>query len=139
MPVYFHLENINFILSNKSKISNWIKEVILDNNKRSSNINIIFCNDDYLLNVNKKHLNHNYYTDIITFDNSVSTDISADLFISIERVKDNANRLKVNFNTELHRVIIHGILHLCGYNDKLEKEKTQMRSLENKYLTKLKI
>jgi len=139
VPVYFHLENINFILSNKSKISNWIKEVILDNNKRSSNINIIFCNDDYLLNVNKKHLNHNYYTDIITFDNSVSTDISADLFISIERVKDNANRLKVNFNTELHRVIIHGILHLCGYNDKLEKEKTQMRSLENKYLTKLKI
>ena len=139
MPVYFHCENINFTPSNKSKVSSWIEKVFSENNKNTSSINIIFCTDDYLLKINKKHLNHNYYTDIITFDNSISNDVSADLFISIDRVKDNANSLKINFNTELHRVIIHGILHLCGYNDKLEKEKTQMRSLEDKYLSKLKL
>jgi len=139
VPVYFHCENINFTPSNKSKVSSWIEKVFSENNKNTSSINIIFCTDDYLLKINKKHLNHNYYTDIITFDNSISNDVSADLFISIDRVKDNANSLKINFNTELHRVIIHGILHLCGYNDKLEKEKTQMRSLEDKYLSELKL
>ena len=137
MPVYFHCENINFTLSNKSKISSWIELVISKNKKNTSNINIIFCNDNYLIGINKKYLSHDYYTDIITFDNSISNDISADIFVSIDRVKDNANKIKIDFNTELHRVIIHGILHLCGFNDKLEEEKTEMRSLEDKYLSEL--
>jgi probable rRNA maturation factor len=137
VPVYFHCENINFTLSNKSKIRSWIELVISKNKKNTSNINIIFCNDNYIIDINKKYLSHDYYTDIITFDNSISNDISADIFISIDRVKDNANKIKIDFNTELHRVIIHGILHLCGFNDKLEEEKNKMRSLEDKYLSEL--
>jgi len=97
-------------------------------------ISVIFCSDDYLLSVNKEYLNHDYYTDIITFDYSVDTEISGDLFISIDRVKENSTEFNVPFLNELHRVLVHGVLHLCGYGDKSPVEETLMRSKEDFYL-----
>ena len=111
-----------------------ISALIEDQNKEEGELSLVFCSDDYLLEVNKKHLNHDYYTDIITFDYSEENKISGDLLISIDRVKENAKTFSVSFMHELNRVVIHGVLHLCGYKDKTEEEKKQMRNLENKYL-----
>ena len=97
-------------------------------------ISIIFVSDSYLLEINQKYLNHDYYTDIITFDYCEMNIISGDLFISVDRVQENADTFNVDFLTELHRVMIHGILHLCGYKDKSDEEERLMRELENKYL-----
>jgi len=97
-------------------------------------ISIIFVSDSYLLEINQKYLNHDYYTDIITFDYCEMNIISGDLFISVDRVQENADTYNVGFLTELHRVMIHGVLHLCGYKDKSDDEKRLMRELENKYL-----
>lgn len=97
-------------------------------------ISIIFVTDSYLLEMNQKYLDHDYYTDIITFDYCVTNIVSGDLFISVDRVQENAGIVNVGFLTELHRVMIHGILHLCGYNDQTDEEKRVMRELENKYL-----
>jgi len=97
-------------------------------------ISIIFVTDSYLLEMNQKYLDHDYYTDIITFDYCVTNIVSGDLFISVDRVQENAGIVNVGFLTELHRVMIHGILHLCGYKDKTDEEKRVMRALENKYL-----
>ena len=111
-----------------------ISTLIEDQNKEEGELNLVFCSDEYLLEINKKHLNHDYYTDIITFDYSEENKISGDLLISIDRVKENAKTFSVSFIHELNRVVIHGVLHLCGYKDKTEEEKKQMRNLENKYL-----
>jgi len=111
-----------------------ISALIEDQNKEEGELNLVFCSDDYLLEINNKHLNHDYYTDIITFDYSEKKKISGDLLISIDRVKENAKIFSVPFIHELNRVVIHGVLHLCGYKDKTEEEKKQMRNLENKYL-----
>tara|TARA_B100000575_G_C22963704_1_gene556613 strand:+ start:146 stop:559 length:414 start_codon:yes stop_codon:yes gene_type:complete len=111
-----------------------ISALIEDQKKEEGELSLVFCSDDYLLEINKKHLNHDYYTDIITFDYSEENKISGDLLISIDRVKENAKNFSVSFRQELNRVVIHGVLHLCGYKDKTEKEKNQMRNLENKYL-----
>ncbi len=101
------------------------------------NIDIIFCNDEYLLNINKNVLKHNYYTDIITFDNSLHKGIIiSEIYISVERVKDNALIFNKTFSNELHRVIFHGFLHLCGYNDKTKSEINKMRKKEEFYLKK---
>ena len=97
-------------------------------------ISIIFVTDSYLLEMNQKYLDHDYYTDIITFDYCVTNIVSGDLFISVDRVQENAGIVNVDFLIELHRVMIHGILHLCGYNDQTDEEKRVMRELENKYL-----
>lgn len=97
-------------------------------------ISIIFVSDPYLLEMNQKYLNHDYYTDIITFDYCDMNIVSGDLFISVDRVQDNAEIFNVDLLTELHRVMIHGVLHLCGYKDKTEEEERNMRELENKYL-----
>jgi rRNA maturation RNase YbeY len=97
-------------------------------------ISVVFCSDDYLLEINKQYLNHDYYTDIITFDYSDNIIVSGDLFISCDRVKENATIYAVSMNYELCRVIYHGILHLCGYNDKSEEERITMREKENEYL-----
>lgn len=101
------------------------------------NITLVFCTDDELLALNKEHLSHDYYTDIITFDFTEGKALGGDLFISVERVKDNAKTLQVTFEEELHRVCYHGVLHLLGYNDKSATEISIMRDKENYYLTKL--
>ena len=115
------------------------KEVIRDLFKkektRLEQLQYIFCSDDYLLEINKQHLNHNYYTDIITFDLSDKPNaVTGEIYISIDRVKDNAKTYNVPFKQELLRVIFHGALHLCGYKDKTEKDQTLMRKAEDKYL-----
>lgn len=115
-------------------IDQWVKDLIKNENKSTGEISIIFCSDVYLLEINKKFLNHNYYTDIITFDYSIKEVISGDLFISWERVTDNAKKLEIEFDKELYRVIFHGILHLLGYKDKDTKDKEIMVRKEDYYL-----
>jgi len=137
MPVFFFNEQIKDpIKGKKRKISIWIKETINSHNKNTGIISIIFCSNEYLLKINQKYLNHNYYTDVITFSYSKDDIISGDIFISIEQVKENAKDLKVKFNEELLRVIIHGVLHLLGYNDGT-KSRLQMQNSENKLLEKI--
>lgn len=116
------------------KFEFYIQKLIQSEQKKRGNISIIFCSDDYLLDMNKKFLNHDYFTDIITFDYVENLIISGDLFISIDRIKENSENFKIGFVKELYRVVFHGILHLIGYNDKLPHEKRQMREKENFYL-----
>lgn len=110
-----------------------ISKLITSEKKVLGDINVIFVSDNYLIKINKEYLNHDYYTDIITFDYCQRNIVSGDLFISIERVNDNAHTFGVDFINELHRVIVHGVLHLCGYKDDTQEAKIQMRVLENKY------
>lgn len=134
--IYFFNEDCNYILKGKQKIRSWIDETITKEKKRPGSINYIFCSDDYLFEINETYLNHTHYTDIITFDNSESDEeISGDIFISIERIKENAIIFKSKLFLELLRVIIHGILHLIGYNDMSKAEKEIMRSKEDYYLS----
>jgi len=113
-----------------------INELIKSENFVEGEITIVFCNDDYLLDMNRTYLNHDYYTDIITFDYSEDIIISGDLFVSIDRIIENSSSFDVSFNHELSRVIYHGVLHLCGYKDKSEDELKAMRAKENYYLEK---
>jgi rRNA maturation RNase YbeY len=129
---------MDFKLQNESDMMHWISETIKSENCEIDEISYIFCSDEYLLEKNIKYLNHDTLTDIISFDYSVGKRISGDIFISIDRVKDNAKTFKTNFDNELHRVIIHGILHYCGYKDKTKEDKLLMRSKENFYLLMLK-
>lgn len=135
MSIYFHKEDISFTINNKKGVSSWIKCIANNYNKRVDDINLIFCSDKYLLAINNKYLNHNYYTDIISFDYSLNESISGDIYISIQRVKENAIKNNVSFVDEIHRVIIHGVLHLCGFNDDSVEEKEEMRKLENSCLS----
>ena len=118
-----------------SSILDWYTKVSLQEYKELGDVTIIFCSDDYLLEVNRQHLEHDYYTDIITFDYSDFPIVSGDLFISVDRVKENASDFNVSFEHELHRVIIHGFLHLCGYFDKTNEDQILMRSKENQALS----
>ena len=111
----------------------WLSKVCSDEDQELGDLTFVFCSDEYLLEVNRKHLDHDFYTDIITFDYTDEV-VSGDLFISIDRVRENATLNGVTFNKELHRVIVHGVLHLLGYGDKDDTEKTKMRFLEDKYL-----
>lgn len=112
----------------------WLKNIILKEAKKPGEINYIFCDDEYLLQVNRDYLQHDYYTDIITFDYVKGKTISGDIFVSLPRISDNSSTLSKNFEDELHRVLAHGILHLCGYKDKTEEEEKEMRSKEDFYL-----
>jgi probable rRNA maturation factor len=112
----------------------WFLRVVQNENKELGDVNLIFCSDEYLLSINQEHLNHDYYTDIITFDYSIENTVSGDLFISYDRVKDNAETLKTDTQTELYRVCVHGLLHLCGYKDKSEEDEAIMRSKEDEAL-----
>lgn len=137
MPsVHYFYEDVNFKLS-KSLITNrWIKKVIKIEKGKLDSLNFIFCSDAYLLEINKEYLNHNTYTDIITFDNSEDEGgLNGDIFISIERVKENAIKLQTPFEEELNRVMIHGVLHLMGHNDKSDQDKKLMRKREDAYLS----
>jgi len=132
--VVYNSEN-DFILNNSVEISKWIEFVIHQENKLLGEINYIFCNDSYLLEINIKELKHNTLTDIISFDYTVGDIISGDIYISTERVRENAIEFGSLFEDELHRVIIHGVLHYCGYKDKMDDEKKEMRSKEDYYLS----
>jgi len=134
--IEFHNE-IEFVLQNQGEIQRWIKKVITSENKEMGEINYIFCSDEYLLERNIKYLDHNTLTDIITFNYCKGKIITSDIMISIDRVKENSTIFDNSFSEELHRVMIHGILHLIGYDDKTEKEKILMREKENFYLKKL--
>lgn len=112
----------------------WLADIIQKETKKPGEINYIFCDDEYLLQVNRDYLQHDYYTDIITFDYVKGNTISGDIFVSLPRISDNASTLSKNFEDELHRVLAHGILHLCGYKDKTEEEEKEMRSKEDFYL-----
>lgn len=134
--IRFFSEDTDFSIPHPRKTSTWIKAVIDKEKKRLADVNYIFCTDKYLLNLNKDFLNHDTLTDIITFDNSVQKGvIEAEIYISIERVLDNAVKFKVPFDEELHRVIIHGVLHLMGYKDKKPAEKALMRKKEEACLS----
>ena len=118
MAVSFFTEGIDMPDINKTDIRNWVKNVAELHSKRLGPVSYIFCDDNKILEVNKQFLQHDYYTDIITFDYTEGDKISGDLFISLDTVRTNAEQFGQDYNTELHRVIIHGILHLCGINDK---------------------
>ena len=120
----------DFNLDNEEAVSSWLTNVIISENKKEGEINYIFCDDDYLHKINLEYLNHDTLTDIISFDYTLGNELSGDIFISIERVKDNANDFKVSFDEELKRVLVHGVLHYCGYKDKGESDELLMRSKE---------
>lgn len=125
----------DFVLDQAENISDWIAKTIESEGKNEGDISYIFCGDDYLLEINFKYLKHNTLTDIISFDYTDDGLISGDIFISIDRVKENAQKFNVSFQDELHRVMIHGILHFCGYKDKTKEEEQLMRSKEDYYLS----
>ena len=135
----FFSQDISFSLDNQKSIENWILLSISTEDKSVGEITYIFCSDDYLYQINLECLKHDTYTDVITFNYCVDDIIFGDIFISIDRIKENAITFNTNFNNELHRVMINGILHLIGYNDKSEKEKRMMRSKEDFYLSLLDI
>lgn len=137
MPVQFFEEDITYKLKNKASVKKWITDTVKAEGFILKELSCIFCSDIYLLQVNRQFLNHDYFTDIITFDNSAGDGlIVADIFISIDRVRENAAKFNVAMVDELHRVIIHGALHLVGYNDKTPADKEKMTLKEDFYLTK---
>lgn len=119
-----------------SNISIWLEDLILSENKKAGDINYIFCDDDYLLKVNQDYLDHDYYTDIITFDYVKGKTISGDIFVSLPRILDNASTLSQDFESEFRRVLAHGLLHLCGYKDKTKEEESTMRQKEDFYINR---
>ena len=131
--IQYFFENVEEI-SLPENCSEWIKKLILNEEKKVGNINYIFCDDEYLLKVNQDFLNHDYYTDIITFDYVKGKTISGDIFISLPRISENASTLSSSFEKELLRVLAHGVLHLCGYKDKSDEEEKEMRAKEDFYI-----
>jgi rRNA maturation RNase YbeY len=121
----------DFTLDNEEAIAAWLTNVITSENKKEGEINYIFCDDEYLHKINLEYLNHDTLTDIISFDYTMGNEISGDIFVSVERVKDNAKDFNVVFDEELKRVLVHGVLHYCGYKDKGEAEELLMRSKED--------
>lgn len=134
--IEFFSESIPFRLKNSKQIADWLDAVIYKEGHRYRQLNFIFCSDEYLLEINKKHLDHHDFTDVITFCLS-DEPIEADIFISIDRVKENAFTYSVPFSNELSRVMVHGVLHCLGYDDKTEGSKKQMKTLEAHYLSML--
>src|ERR1700741_2394386 len=134
MPITFNNNGTDFSPKKKKAIKNWVAAIAKKEKKIAGNINYIFCNDDELLKINIQYLNHKTLTDIITFDYTEGNKIAGDIFISVERVEENAGKFKVEFENELHRVMIHGILHLCGYKDKTPKDEKLMRRKEDEAL-----
>ncbi|MBC6425409.1 MAG: rRNA maturation RNase YbeY [Ekhidna sp.] len=138
--IRFFNEDIPFSLNKKNELISWLENVISSHSLHPGPLNYIFCSDEYLLNINRKFLTHDCLTDIITFDNSESSnEIAGDIFISIERVKENSESIGTNFYQELSRVIIHGLLHLLGFDDKTEADKLLMVTKEEEYLSLLKM
>jgi rRNA maturation RNase YbeY len=134
MSIQYFNEDIAFPKVKKRITSNWIKQVISIEEKRVGDISFIFCSDEYLLDVNRKYLNHDYFTDIITFDDVEGDVINGDIFISVDRVKENSKEFATSFDDEVHRILIHGVLHLLGYKDKAKNDKNLMTEKEDLYL-----
>lgn len=132
--VSYFTQDTGFKFTGKLVNNRWLKIMAESESRKLGNINIIFCSDPYILDINKKYLKHNYYTDIITFDYCEGQVLSGDLFISVDTVRANADFYKTDFSEELNRVIIHGVLHLVGYDDQTDEQKAQMRSKEDYYL-----
>lgn len=137
--IYFFCEDVEYTLKNKRIIRQWISFTILaEGIEKIEELSFIYCTDKYLLSINQQYLNHDTYTDIITFDNSEEENVlSGDIFISLERVKENASLYNVSTTHEMHRIMIHGVLHLCGYLDETPAEKDRMTQKEDFYLNKL--
>ena len=135
--VFFHTVEISFKLEGESRISSWLNKLVERHEKKIGELNYIFCSDDYLLKMNQEHLNHDYFTDIITFDYCEKDTVSGDLFISIERTKENAKTFGTTQIYELNRVIAHGLLHLLGFKDKTSEDIAEMRSMEEEALNTL--
>lgn len=136
--IYFFNQDVIFPLKGKKPIAKkQINSLIEMENMKAGDLCFIFCSDLFLLDMNKKHLNHDYYTDVITFDYTADNVVSGDIFISVERIDENARKFGVSFNHELSRVMYHGVLHLCGYNDRLKDEKRTMREKEDFYIKTL--
>lgn len=133
----WNFEDVEEFDFNQKDYEIWIESIVKEYKKDVGELTYIFCSDDYLLEMNRSHLDHDYYTDIITFDYCEGNLISGDLFISLDRVEDNARELGVSFKEEFSRVVIHGVLHLCGFLDKSEEESKKMREAENDALKKL--
>lgn len=137
MAITYQAEDIKEPHLKKRITNKWIKEVAASYQKKTGDISYIFCSDDKILEINKEYLQHDYFTDIITFDYTEDDIIGGDIFISIDTVKSNSEQFKTDFNDELNRIIIHGILHLCGINDKGPGEREHMTECENKALSLL--
>lgn len=135
--IAYHTDDVKMPVFPKRKISSWIKQVAESYGKRVGDISYIFCSDDKILEVNKEYLNHDYYTDIITFDYSENNIISGDIFISLDTVRTNAEKFAVAYDNELYRVIIHGVLHLCEIDDKAPGARIEMERSENNALALL--
>jgi rRNA maturation RNase YbeY len=137
IPIHFFNEDHAFIPKQKNRIRNWIKHCIESHQFTLSGLNFIFCSDEFLFRMNGEYLSHDEYTDILTFDQRDQNDneIEGDIFISVDRVKENAKRLAIPFQDELLRVMIHGVLHLLGYDDKNEIDRMEMRKKESMYLS----
>ncbi len=131
--INFYYET-NFVLTKEEKVTSWINKVVVSESKSIGEINFIFCDDQYLLKINQDFLNHDTFTDIISFDNTIGNQLSGDIYISIERVRENADIFEVTFDEELRRVMIHGVLHYCGYKDKSKMEKEEMSGKEDEKL-----
>ena len=126
-----------FSLKTEAAVALCIKAIAEEESREVGDISFVFCDDNYLLKINKEFLDHDTYTDIITFDYSVGNEIISEIYVSTDRVEENAKKYKQTFENEIHRVMIHGVLHLCGYKDKLTEEKQIMRDKENHYLSLL--
>ena len=135
MSIRFASQNIDFELPQAEKVKKWVLQVVQLRGKRVGNISYLFCDDEHLLGVNRQFLNHDTYTDIITFDYVVADLISGDIMISVDRVGENAEKFGVPFEQELHRVVIHGVLHLLGQGDKSDAEAAEMRRQEEDALS----
>lgn len=136
MAIRFSCVDVPEQINYKRKVSTWIKQSVAEETKSIGDISIVLCSDDYILETNRQYLQHDYFTDIITFDYSENENLSGDLLISIHTVKNNSTTYEVSFHDELRRVIIHGVLHLCGYKDRSKKDAKLMREKENYYLAK---
>jgi len=136
MAIFFHTEDAIYNIKQRRRYKSWLKNVLVSERKTLGEINIIFCSDEYLLKVNQMYLNHDYFTDIITFNYNDETCINGDLFLSIDRIKENAAELSLGFIQELNRVMVHGVLHLLGYDDHSPEDILRIREKESYYLTK---
>lgn len=133
--INFFFEDIDEFDIKKTDIEKNIEKLVINENRILGDVNYILCSDNYLLNINREYLNHDYFTDVISFDYCEDNVISGDIFISVDTVSDNAKEYNATFENELERVMIHGVLHFVGYNDKTESDQKTMRAKENQYLS----
>jgi len=137
VAISFFSEDTNYSVKNRRLLTNWVKSCIANEGKKCGDISFIFCSDDHLLSINRQYLQHDYYTDVITFDYCNGDIVTGDIFVSVDTVRENSALFNKAFLDELHRVIIHGILHLCGHGDKSDEDASKMRLLEDNSLNLL--